>query len=38
MNPYLKERLALMVTAIAGVCIGAIAIALTLKFIRVFIL
>lgn len=38
MNPYLKERLALMVTAIAGVCIGAIAVALTLKFIQVFIL
>lgn len=38
MNPYLKERIVLMVTAITGVCIGAIAIALTLKFIKVFIL
>ncbi|EWD41326.1 Uncharacterised protein [Klebsiella pneumoniae] len=38
MSPYLKERIVLMVTAIAGVCIGAIAVALTLKFIQVFII
>jgi uncharacterized protein (DUF697 family) len=38
MNRYLKERIVLMVTAIAGVCIGAVAVALTLKFIKVFIL
>lgn len=38
MSHYLKERIALMATAIAGVCIGAIAVALTLKFIKVFIL
>lgn len=38
MNPYLKERIVLMVTAIAGACISAIAVALTLKFIQVFII
>ncbi|KMI94534.1 hypothetical protein SN00_00934 [Klebsiella pneumoniae] len=38
MNPYLKERIVLMATTIAGVRIGAIAVALTLKFIQVFII
>lgn len=38
MNPSLKERIVLIVTAIAGVCIGAIAVALTLKFIQMFII
>lgn len=38
MNPFLKERIVLMVIAITGICIGSIAVALTLKFIQVFIL
>nr|DAY50562.1 MAG TPA: Protein melan-A [Caudoviricetes sp.] len=37
MNRYLKERIVLMATAIAGICIGSVAVAITLKLIEVFI-
>lgn len=38
MNPYLKERIAIGAIGISIACISAIAFAITLKFIDVFII